>query len=425
MDRSIAQPPSGRLLTLDVIRGIAVMGIFSVNVVGMAMIEAAYFYPPAYGFESLGDKVMHAANFLLVDGKMRSLFSILFGASLLLVIEGAIAAGRSPATAHYARMASLLAFGLIHFYLIWWGDILAEYALVGMVAFLFCKLDARQLLIGAVGLLLLHSVPAVIQATVAIAGEVAADARRPHPDAATTEYRQREERFFPSRAELARDAAAHETPFARLRYATSADPLRPFSSALGLLPETLGLMLLGMAGYRSGFLTGAWNNRRYRQAAVWGIGPGLLVTAGSLFLVVDSGYAGRYLYAARNAWTAPLRPVMALGYAALIILLFRRPGALRDRVAAVGRAAFTNYLGCSLIGVAIFYDFGGGLYGRLSRGEAWLLVPPVWALMLLWSKAWLDRFAYGPFEWAWRSLARWKLQPMRKRIAVTSVAAEA
>src|ERR687894_1367517 len=149
MDRSIAQPPSGRLLTLDVIRGIAVMGIFSVNVVGMAMIEAAYFYPPAYGFESLGDKVMHAANFLLVDGKMRSLFSILFGASLLLVIEGAIAAGRSPATAHYARMASLLAFGLIHFYLIWWGDILAEYALVGMVAFLFRKLDARQLLIGA------------------------------------------------------------------------------------------------------------------------------------------------------------------------------------------------------------------------------------------------------------------------------------
>src|SRR5207342_1996311 len=96
---------SDRILSLDIIRGIAVMGIFSVNVVGMAMIEQAYFYPPAYGFESLGDRIMWAANFLIVDGRFRSLFSILFGASTVLVIERGIAAGKAAWEVHYARMA--------------------------------------------------------------------------------------------------------------------------------------------------------------------------------------------------------------------------------------------------------------------------------------------------------------------------------
>jgi len=114
-------------------------------------------------------------------------------------------------------------------------------------------------------------------------------------------------------------------------------------------------------------------------------------------------------------WLAPFRPVMAAGYAALIILLTRRGGRLAARLAAVGRAAFSNYLGTSLIAAFVFYGWGLGYYGYASRSEAWLLVPIVWAIMLLWSKPWLDRFQYGPMEWVWRSLARWQVQPMRKR----------
>jgi uncharacterized protein len=116
---------------------------------------------------------------------------------------------------------------------------------------------------------------------------------------------------------------------------------------------------------------------------------------------------------------------MAMGYAALFILMFRNRSALRDRFAAVGRTAFSNYLGCTILGTLLFYGFAGDLYGKLSRGEAWLFVPFVWAFMLIWSKWWLDRFAYGPFEWVWRSLARWEPQPMRKRIPSNAVAAEA
>jgi uncharacterized protein len=99
-------------------------------------------------------------------------------------------------------------------------------------------------------------------------------------------------------------------------------------------------------------------------------------------------------------------------------ILPARPRALAARFPAVGRAAFTTYHGATMIATVLFYGFGFGLFGELSRGEAWLIVPAVWAVMLLWSKWWLDRFRYGPFEWAWRCLSRWKWEPMRKRAEI-------
>ncbi len=118
--------------------------------------------------------------------------------------------------------------------------------------------------------------------------------------------------------------------------------------------------------------------------------------------------------AAYGGYSPLLRPVMACGYAALVILLVRPGGWLTLRFAAVGRTAFSNYLGCSIIGVLVFYGFAGGLYGEVSRSQAWLLVPLVWLAMLAWSKPWLERFNYGPFEWIWRSLSRGELQPILK-----------
>src|SRR5688572_1105724 len=157
----MATTSADRILSLDVIRGIAVMGIFSVNVVGMAMLEYAYFYPPAFGFEAIGDRIMWAGNFLVVDGRFRSLFSILFGASMVLVIERAVTAGRKGWQVHYPRMVVLLLFGLAHYYFFWWGDILANYALVGMIAFAFWRLTSGWLLLAATVSLVLMYAPMV------------------------------------------------------------------------------------------------------------------------------------------------------------------------------------------------------------------------------------------------------------------------
>lgn len=398
------------------------MGIFSVNIVGMAMIEPAYFNPPTYGFHTIWDRLVWAANFVLVDHKLRGLFSILFGASMLLVIERARASGRSGAKTHYARMAVLLLLGTLHFYFIWFGDILMLYAMVGMVAFLFWRLDPRSMVLLAVLLFAWSDVPRMLNAPAWWTDYAAAHSAHPSKEA-VRKWADRSKFFEPSAKEIAQDRAAHASYRAFVANSLSERRWEPWDSFKTLWSETLALMLLGMAGFRSGFLTGQWNDRAYRRAAVLGIGIGGAAFATLGALTWRSGFRLPEVAAGYFTFSAPFRPVMALGYAALIILLFRRPSALRDRLTAVGRAAFTNYLGASIIGAILFIGFGW--YGTLSRAEAWLMVPIVWLIMLAWSKPWLDRFAYGPFEWLWRSLARWQLQPMRKRIPAAVLAAEA
>ena len=155
----MATTTNDRILTLDVIRGIAVMGILSVNIVGMAMIEDAYFFPTLYGFDSAGDKVMWALNSIFVDGRFRALFSILFGASLTLVVTRAMETGKKGWQVHFPRMIVLLLFGCIHYYVLWWGDILVNYALVGMIAYFFWRLKPSLLLLAAAVSLGLYYAP--------------------------------------------------------------------------------------------------------------------------------------------------------------------------------------------------------------------------------------------------------------------------
>ena len=173
-------------------------------------------------------------------------------------------------------------------------------------------------------------------------------------------------------------------------------------------------MLFGMAALKAGFLSGNWPLRRYAQMAVFGLGIGLPIYAVLAVAQINSDFSADSIRYWNFAATTLVRPPMILAYAASIILLGRACGTLTRRIAAAGRAAFTNYLGTSLIMTFLFYGWGLGWFGTLGRAQLWLVVLPMWALMLLWSKPWLDRFCYGPFEWLWRSLARGKPQPMRK-----------
>ena len=403
-------PPQSRIASLDIIRGIAVMGIFSVNIVGMAMIESAYFDPPRFGFEGFGDKLMWALNFIFVDGRFRSLFSILFGASMVLVIERAVAAGKAGWRVHYPRMVVLLLFGLAHFYFLWWGDILANYAMVGMIAYVFWKMRARTQLIIACCLLALMYVP---MTAFLVAYEFDVLPAEMTPD---VPERGSEEQIESIERDVAMEGAATADLAAHFYYTITETPWRPFMSVVAFGAETLGLMLLGMAAYRSGFLTGAWERETYRKIAFRVLMPMLAYYSVAAIIVLRSDFAFDTMMPLVQLLPNWFHPIGALGYAALAILIIK-PGALADRLAAVGRAAFTNYLGCTVIGVFLFYDFAFGLWGEVSRGEAWLFVPPVWAFMLVWSKWWLDRFRYGPLEWAWRSMSRASLQPMRKPVA--------
>ena len=412
-DQAITDAAPRRIATLDVIRGVAVMGILVMNIVAFAMPEAAYMNPAAFGGHSGIDLAMWAADFVLVDGKMRGLFSFLFGASMLLVIDRATARQENPARVHFSRMFWLFMFGEAHMILLWWGDILHHYALMGCVAYFFRDKPPHRL-VGIAIVLLLTEMVMIASVTMSIQATVAA-VQAPHPGAGVVEqYRELERAFgIPTTDALAKDMALHRGPYAplvdhRLReaWATTTRTL----TFVGL--ETLGYMLLGMACLKSGMLTGAWDRRRYLRWIGFGFGIGIPASMMLAWYVAAQGFAMVPLVLGVLALPTLFRPLMIIGWACLIVLLARSGGAIAARVAAAGRMAFSNYLGTSLICSTLFYGYGFGLYGHVSRAGLSLVVVAVWALMLLWSKPWLARFRFGPLEWLWRSLARMRIQPM-------------
>ncbi|TPG22612.1 DUF418 domain-containing protein [Sphingomonas koreensis] len=404
-----------RILTLDTIRGVAVMGILTMNIVAFAMPEAAYSNPRAYGGHTGADFAAWLASYILFDGKMRGLFSFLFGASMLLVIDRATAKGENAAVVHFSRMIWLFVFGMAHLLLLWWGDILNHYAMIGALAWFFRKLPPHKLVALAIVLLAIEFV-FVLSVGHGIAAQTAI-ALGPHPTSQAIQAYEANRRGLgiPPPADIARDLAVHRGSYATIFVDRLPDALRAPSQAFSFLGfETLGYMLFGMAGLRSGLLTGAWSRRAYAMGAAVGFGIGIPAYALIALIPIRHGFDVPSVAASDLVWSEPFRPVMIFGWACLIVLLMRPGGALTVRIAAAGRMAFSNYLGTTLICTTLFYGYGFGLYGRLSRADLYLVVAGVWAIMLLWSKPWLARFRYGPLEWLWRSLARGQLQPIRK-----------
>ena len=406
-----------RIATLDIVRGVAVMGILAMNIVAFALPMAAYMNPLAYGSESAVDFAAYAFNFVLIDGKMRGLFSFLFGASMLLVIDRAEAKGESPAAVHYRRMLVLLLFGAIHFYLIWFGDILFGYATIGMVAFLFRRKEPKVLILIGIALILLEFL--MMFGMAAQVRDLAPQVAQPGASAEVIRVWNEMTAWVrvPTQAEIGEQMSLILGPWSGLAHNQltkhAFDPLF-FSLMFG--PETLAYMLFGMAALKSGYLTGAWTDEQYRRAAIRGYAISLPFYLLLIWLIFRANFSVLALFTYSMVATVLLRPFMIPAVAALVILFTRRRGWLTERIAAAGRAAFTNYLGTSILMTGLFYGWGLGLFGELSRAQLWLVVMAMWVVMLAWSKPWLDRFEYGPLEWLWRSLSRGEVQRMRKAL---------
>lgn len=408
----------GRLVSLDAIRGVAVMGILAMNIVAFALPFPAYSNPAAGGPPGDLDLATWFFNFVFIDSKMRGMFSLLFGASTLLVIESAAMAGRNAARTHYSRMFWLALFGLAHFYLVWFGDILFLYAICGLLLFLFRKLSVKALLLWSLPFFLVGiGIPASLWATLSMAqaGSLPAEAAAGMQEA----LRQINADMGPSTPTYAEETALYLGSYASiLGHRTgemASDPL----FFLGMFMwETMGLMLIGMALFKSRMLTGEWALARYRK---WAVACFLIAAPPLIALAlyqVQSDYSAVSIFGASMALSIPFDMVMTVGWTALIMLLIKSvtSDSVRARLAATGRMAFTNYLVTSIVMTSIFYGYGLGLFGSVGRASLYLFCFGMWAAMLLWSKPWLDRFQYGPLEWLWRSLSRGRAQPMRKTL---------
>ena len=180
--------------------------------------------------------------------------------------------------------------------------------------------------------------------------------------------------------------------------------------------ETMPLMMLGIALYKNGFIAGAWQVQRYRRIAWLYIGAGTIISAILAAIIVTNNFRPSLTVTIHIVFLLIPQYLMTIGFAALIILWAKQAArsVLGYRMAAIGRMALTNYIMTSIIMTTLFYGYGFALWGKFNLTQLWVFVIAAWLVMLWWSKPWLMRFQYGPLEWAWRSLTKWQLQPMRR-----------
>lgn len=418
-----------RIRVLDTIRGVAVLGILFMNIVGFGL-PSAYEDPTIWGGHEGADLAVWRIAALLIEGTMRGLFTLLFGAGALLFLQRiAERAGHGRATRlYYRRTFWLLAFGLVNAYvLLWEGDILVFYGIVGLILFFFRKLPASKLIaVAAIAVALQISLALVefgnyvtVRAnaqTAQLAYDVGAPLTRSQFEA-LKELQQEEASLKPYREELEEQvlgmresyASAAQRIHERLSYVyTSYLPRHGFVDALSL-------MLLGMALLKLGVLTGAASNATYFRMMIIGYAVGLCVNAYEIAMLEGDEFSAEVLIASYLTYDLGRIP-LTLAHLASIVLLCRAQWFTRaaEVLAAVGRMALTNYMAQSVIALFLFTGAGLAWYGELRRHELYYVVAAICTAQLIWSPLWLRYFQFGPLEWLWRSLTYWRVQTMRR-----------
>ena len=404
-----------RIDTLDFIRGLAVMGILAANIVAFGQPFNAYMYPTAFLTETGDpDGWMWIAQFTLIDGKMRGLFTLLFGAGLYLFMEKAWSRGATRKLQAW-RLLILMLFGMVHFFLIWSGDILFYYALFGFLTLACLRWSIKaQLGVGLVG----YMVGVLINALLFTAIWAMADT----PFGQSTPELAKESAKMNADIEktLARtavpDAAVVSGDYAALvTHRVTEQWFEPLTNALMFGLETFPLMLIGVALFRLGFFSGGFSRGKLLRWGWIGLIAGGLAHLGIGLVIQSGGFTFYGTITAFFGWSMLPRLWMVLGLAALLVAYApSATGWLGDRVRAAGRAAFTNYLGTSVVMMFVFHGWALGLFGELNRPQLYIVVVLAWIVMLAWSKLWLDRYRYGPLEWLWRSLTYRRMFPLKK-----------
>jgi len=401
-----------RIRTLDLIRGVAVLGILAVNVISFAAAPSANYSPDLPRPGSAADEWAYLAMLIVFEGKMRALFSILFGASLLLFVERSDAAGHDGEARQLRRLGWLGLFGLLHFFLLWQGDILFLYAVIGAVALFLRRAPPVALAASALFLFSLwqgwnwHEWQAPLQAEAAAHAGTASPAQTSALAQAIAQYRADDQ------TEL---AAVQQGWTGLVAYKLQEKWHRPLIAVMFVSGETLTYFLIGMALFKSGLFAGRWPHHWTAAVALGGLGLGGIATCAFAGWARNAHFPEQAMIFAIGYGLSFAHLAMALGYTATLVLLAQwvLTTRLGQRIEAAGRMALSNYLGTSLVMTALFYGWGFGLSDRFGHAALAGFVLFGWTMMLAWSQPWLAHFRQGPIEWLWRSLTAGSLQPLR------------
>lgn len=413
MPQPSRETPGERIAALDLIRGVAVLGILAINMAGFAGPSGATLSPHIPAPASPADEAIFAFNMVVFEGKMRAIFTLLFGAGIALYVDRAEAAGRDGDVLQLRRLGWLVLLGYLHFLLLWWGDILLSYGMVGVAALFMRELPVRRLLTIALVIFGAWHLGGAIESAPGVLSE-----ERVRAGIATSAETEDAEFYAEATADKAADEVAEARLgfFAQVAAKLAVDPMAPINLTIATAGEALPLMLLGMVLYRTGFFTGGWSRLRLRRIALLSIALGLAATLPVVAWLWVRHFPPQPAYAAMVYWLALPHLLMAWGYLAALMLVAPRlaPTALGRRLIAAGRMAFSNYVGTSLVMCAIFYGWGLGLAGSVDRLGQTIIMLGAWTLMLAWSQPWLAHFRQGPLEWLWRSLTEKRLVAFRR-----------
>lgn len=360
---------ANRITALDTIRGVATLGILGMNALSFGLAPAAYMNVSADGIAWPIDSAVGAATMVFVDQKMMALFSLLFGVGVVMFADRARAKGRRVIWLSLWRFALLAGIGMAHTAL-WDGDVLVLYAACAPIVLLVSRLPATALLILGIIVAQAGSVAALlVQVEVNDDLEMLGDL------------------WFTDAGEMS-------------------DTVLGWFIINGA-GRALGLMLIGVAFFRTGLVQAERSAAFYRRLARWGLALGIPITGLGMILRFASGWAPDHALTGSIPTGIGTIP-MAVGYLSLIILWNRKGGSLIERFRSVGRMALTNYLTQTVLGVMMLTWMWNAQVQSRSLIIVWMI--GVWALQMWWSRWWLERFHFGPVEWLWRcaTYRRWQ-----------------
>lgn len=406
-----------RISTLDIARGLALFGILLMNITGFGL-PAAYANPTVYGGATGPDLWAWIITTMAFEGTQRGLFSLLFGAGIVLMTRSLERSGIPNAQdLFFRRNLWLVVFGLVHAYLLLWiGEILFFYGVTALFVYGLRNAPTRVLVGIAVGGLVLQAAWGLGETVIKLdahAAYVAADSAKQAGDslsaeqtAAIEKWEGAQKEFVPDSTKLAKDIEAHRGGYLDVLKFQAGDVAGWQSHSLYRnFFDIFSMMLLGIVALRTGVVTGTRTAGTYVAMMIIGYGIGLSVNYYEVRTILADDFSMLSFYRTNVTYDVG-RLAMTAGHLGLI-MLFCRSGILpwlQRALAAVGRMAFTNYISHSIICAFVFYGFGAGLYGQLARHELYYVVGAIWLFQLIASPLWLRRYRYGPLEFAWRWL---------------------
>lgn len=422
---------SERIQSLDVMRGIVLFGILLMNINGYGLFRSYSDPTISGGFTGLNLATWMTTN-LFFEGTMRALFSLLFGVGMFIFLDRLVkkGAGVNAADIYFRRITWLLVFGLIHGYLLLWvGEILYQYALMGFLIYSFRQMNPKKLILTAVILFCIGTTwnyfdykgAEKLVENVAVAETYKAEGKE-----LTKELKEAKSEWENRLSKRSEEAAVEYTAKMNQGYFGVVAHLAPTNFEFDTvwpyrqdLWDVLSMMLIGIALFRWNVLSAEKSFKFYGLMVLIGYAVGLAINYYELKIILDDNFS--FLSFQRSEVTYYWgRLFIAMGHVGMIMIFCKSNflNWLKSGLASVGKMALTNYLMHSVICMIVFTGVGFGLFNKLERYELLFVVFSIWIFQLILSPIWLTYFQYGPMEWLWRNLSYQKVYPIRKELHV-------